>query len=53
MQPATQYAKSGDLHTACQAFGDGPINPVLVPGFVSNVQSYWEYFANVTHEIIT
>ena len=42
MQPATQYAKSGDIHIAYQAFGDGPINLVLVPGFVSNVESYWD-----------
>jgi class 3 adenylate cyclase len=42
MQPVTQYAKSGDVHIAYQAFGDGPINLVLVPGFVSNVENYWE-----------
>ncbi len=42
MQVVTQYAKSGDVHIAYQAFGDGPINLVLVPGFVSNVETYWE-----------
>lgn len=42
MQPATQYARSGDVHIAYQAFGDGPINVVLVPGFVSNVENYWD-----------
>jgi len=42
MQPITQYARSGDVHIAYQAFGDGPINLVLVPGFVSNVENYWE-----------
>lgn len=26
MQPETRYAKSGDVHVACQAFGEGPIN---------------------------
>ena len=25
MQPVTQYAKSGDVHIAYQAFGNGPI----------------------------
>jgi len=40
MQPVTQYAKSGDVHIAYQAFGDGPINLVMVPGFVSNVEHY-------------
>src|SRR5258707_14779255 len=42
MQPVTQYAKSGDVHIAYQAFGSGPINLVLVPGFVSNVENYWD-----------
>ena len=42
MQPLTQYAKSGDVHIAYQAFGGGPINLVLVPGFVSNVENYWD-----------
>jgi len=42
MQPVTQYAKSGDVHIAYQAFGEGPINLVLVPGFVSNVEHYWD-----------
>jgi pimeloyl-ACP methyl ester carboxylesterase/class 3 adenylate cyclase len=42
MQPSTQYAKSGDVHIAYQAFGDGRINLVLVPGFVSNIENYWD-----------
>lgn len=42
MQPITQYAKSGNVHIAYQTFGAGPINVVMVPGFVSNVENYWE-----------
>ena len=42
MQPVTQYAKSGDVHIAYQTFGAGPINLVVVPGFVSNVEIYWD-----------
>jgi hypothetical protein len=42
MQPVTQYAKSGDVHIAYQAFGEGRINLVMVPGFVSNVENYWD-----------
>jgi pimeloyl-ACP methyl ester carboxylesterase len=42
MQPATQYAKSGDVHIAYQLFGSGPINLIMVPGFVSNVENYWD-----------
>ncbi len=32
MQPVTQYAKSGDVHIAYQAFGNGPINLVKEAG---------------------
>jgi len=42
MQPITQYAKSGDVHIAYQRFGAGAINVVMVPGFVSNVENYWD-----------
>jgi class 3 adenylate cyclase len=42
MQPVTQYARSGDVHIAYQAFGEGPTNLVIVPGFVSNIENYWE-----------
>jgi pimeloyl-ACP methyl ester carboxylesterase len=35
---ATQYAKSGDVHIAYQIVGDGPIDPVVAPGFVSHVE---------------
>jgi len=42
MQPVTQYAKSGDVHIAYQAFGDGPVNLVMVPGFVLNIENYWD-----------
>ncbi|MGY3460791.1 pimeloyl-ACP methyl ester carboxylesterase [Bradyrhizobium sp. LM3.4] len=43
MQPVTRYAKSGDVHIAYQVFGDGPINLVLAPYFVSNIEVYWEH----------
>ena len=42
MQPETRYAKSGNVHIAYQMFGEGPINLVLVPFMVSNVENYWE-----------
>jgi pimeloyl-ACP methyl ester carboxylesterase len=42
MQPVTRYARSGDVHIAYQAFGAGPINLVMVPGFVSNIENYWD-----------
>ncbi len=42
MQPDTRYARSGDLHIAYQVFGEGPVDLVLVPGFISNVEETWE-----------
>jgi pimeloyl-ACP methyl ester carboxylesterase len=42
MPPETRYAKSGDVHVAYQVFGEGSINLVLVPGFVSNLELFWE-----------
>lgn len=42
MQPETHYAKSGDVSIAYQVFGEGPINLVLAPFFVSNVEHFWE-----------
>jgi pimeloyl-ACP methyl ester carboxylesterase/class 3 adenylate cyclase len=42
MQPETRYAKSGDVHIAYQVFGDGPVDLIMVPGFVSNVETIWD-----------
>jgi pimeloyl-ACP methyl ester carboxylesterase len=43
MPPITRYAKSGDVHVAYQVFGEGPLNLVIAPFFVSNVEVFWEY----------
>ena len=37
MRPETRYARNGDVHIAYQVSGDGPIDVIMVPGFVSNV----------------
>ncbi len=42
MQPRTQYAKSGDIHIAYQVFGEGAVDLVFVPGFVSHIENYWD-----------
>jgi class 3 adenylate cyclase/esterase/lipase len=42
MQPVTRYAKSGDVHVAYQVFGDGPLDLVFAPLFVSNIELYWD-----------
>ena len=38
----TRYARSGDVHIAYQVIGDGPMDLVYVPGFVSNVELWSE-----------
>lgn len=40
--PETRYVKSGDVHIAYQVVGDGPLDVVFVPGFVSNVEAGWD-----------
>jgi pimeloyl-ACP methyl ester carboxylesterase len=42
MLPKTRYAKSGNVHVAYQVFGSGDIDLVFFPGFVSNIEVYWE-----------
>ncbi|MCC6176139.1 MAG: adenylate/guanylate cyclase domain-containing protein [Chloroflexi bacterium] len=41
MQPETRYVKSGDVHIAYQVMGDGPVDLVWVPGFVSHLEHDW------------
>src|SRR3954452_1509528 len=38
----TAYTKSGDVNIAYQVVGDGPLDLVLVPGFVSHLDLDWE-----------
>jgi pimeloyl-ACP methyl ester carboxylesterase/DNA-binding CsgD family transcriptional regulator len=40
--PTTSYAKSGEVNIAYQAFGDGPVDLVFVPGFISHIELAWE-----------
>lgn len=40
--PETRYAKSGEVHIAYQVFGNGPVNLVYAPGFVSHIDHYWD-----------
>jgi len=39
--PVTRYVDSGGVKIAYQVFGDGPIDLVMVPGFVSNLDLQW------------
>jgi class 3 adenylate cyclase len=42
MPPPTRYAKSGGVNIAYQVVGDGPVDLVYVPGWVSHVELAWE-----------
>jgi len=40
--PETRYAKSGGVHIAYQVVGDGPIDLVFIPGWISHLELYDE-----------
>lgn len=40
--PETHYAKSGGVNIAYQVLGDGPMDLVHVPPFISNLELQWE-----------
>jgi len=42
MTPETRYAKSGDVHIAYQVVGEGPIDLVFVPGWITHLELAWE-----------
>jgi pimeloyl-ACP methyl ester carboxylesterase len=42
MVPQTRYARSGKAHIAYQVTGEGPLDLVYVPGWVSHVELSWE-----------
>jgi pimeloyl-ACP methyl ester carboxylesterase len=41
VQPETRYAHSGEVNIAYQVVGDGPLDLVFVPGFVSHLDLWW------------
>jgi len=47
VSPTTRYARSADVNIAYQVVGDGPLDLVLVPGWVSQVEAMWD---EPTHE---
>lgn len=41
--PQTRYAKADDgVHIAYQVYGSGPIDLVLIPGFISHLELMWD-----------
>jgi pimeloyl-ACP methyl ester carboxylesterase/class 3 adenylate cyclase len=42
MRAETKYARSGNVNIAYQVVGDRPLDLVLVPGWVTNLEIFWE-----------
>jgi pimeloyl-ACP methyl ester carboxylesterase len=42
MIPETRYASNDGVSIAYQTLGEGPIDLLLVPGWVSNLDAFWE-----------
>ena len=42
-KPEIHYARSGNVYVGYQAFGSGPFDLVVVPGFLSNIDYGWEF----------
>ncbi len=42
MVPQTKYARSGDINIAYQVFGGGAVDLVVVPGWISSIDTFWE-----------
>lgn len=41
-RPDARYAHNGDVAIAYQVFGQGPVDLVCIPGFISNLYWNWE-----------
>ena len=41
MKPKTNYTKSGDFNIAYQVIGEGSIDILYIPGWVSNIDMMW------------
>jgi DNA-binding SARP family transcriptional activator/pimeloyl-ACP methyl ester carboxylesterase len=41
--PTTRYVKGGGVHLACQTYGSGELDILILPGFVSHVERVWEH----------
>jgi class 3 adenylate cyclase len=43
--PTTRYARSGDANIAYQVAGEGALDLLFLPGWISQVEQLWEAFA--------
>jgi pimeloyl-ACP methyl ester carboxylesterase/class 3 adenylate cyclase len=41
VQPKTSYARNGDVNIAYQVVGDGPLDLLFIPPFVSHLDLFW------------
>ena len=44
--PMTRYVKGAGVHLAYQTYGHGPLDILVMPGFVSHVERAWEHPAS-------
>jgi pimeloyl-ACP methyl ester carboxylesterase/AraC-like DNA-binding protein len=42
METSTRYTRSGEVNLAYQVVGDGPVDLVVIPGWVSNLEEGWQ-----------
>ena len=42
MTAQVKYAKNGSVHVAYRVVGEGPLDLVVVPGWVSHLEAHWE-----------
>jgi hypothetical protein len=40
--PEVRYARSGAVNIAYQVIGDGPVDLLYIPGWISHLDLYWE-----------
>ena len=43
MLPETRYAKNGDVSSAYQVVGDGPLDLIYAPPWIGNMEFLWEW----------
>lgn len=55
LHPETHYAKNGDISIAYQVIGNGPLDLVNVPGWISHVEYEWEdpYWSRYSQRLAT
>ncbi len=42
MRPVVKYTKTGDFNIAYQVLGDGPVDLLLLPGWVTHLELQWD-----------